>query len=120
MPGLSKARRETMLDVLIRGGMVVDGTGSPWTRADVGLQGDRIEAVGSLAGAQAALEIDATGLVVAPGFIDCHSHSDRTALQNPLCASTLLQGVTTEVVGNCGGSPAPVRGKSFAAYLEEV
>ena len=109
-----------MLDVLIRSGMVVDGTGSPWTRADVGLQGDRIAAVGSLAGAHAALEIDATGLVVAPGFIDCHSHSDRIALQNPLCASTLLQGVTTEVVGNCGGSPAPVQGKSFAEYLQEI
>ena len=109
-----------MLDVLIRGGMVVDGTGSPWTRADVGVRGDRIEAVGALEGAQAQLVIDAGGRVVAPGFIDCHSHSDRVALQNPLCASTLLQGVTTEVVGNCGGSPAPMTGNSFAQYLDEV
>ena len=65
-----------MLDVLIRGGMVVDGTGSPWTRADVGLRGGRIAAVGVLDGAGAAQTIDATGLAVAPGFIDCHSHSD--------------------------------------------
>ena len=109
-----------MLDVLIRGGMVVDGTGSPWTLADVGVLGERIAAVGVLEGAQAHLEVDAVGTVVSPGFIDCHSHSDRVARQNPLCASTLLQGVTTEVVGNCGGSPAPVPGKSFADYLAEV
>jgi N-acyl-D-amino-acid deacylase len=97
-----------MLDVLIRGAMVVDGTGSPWTRGDVAVEGDKIVAVGPLPGAEAKRVIDATGLVVSPGFIDCHSHSDRVALQNPFCESTLLQGVTTEVVGNCGTSPAPV------------
>src|SRR5687768_2417144 len=120
MPGHRQDWEKRMLDVLIRGGKVVDGTGSPWTRADVGLRGDTIEAVGALEGAEARLVVDATGLIVAPGFIDCHSHSDRVALQNPLCASTLLQGVTTEVVGNCGGSPAPIPGKSFAQYLDEI
>ena len=114
-----------MVDVLVRGAMVVDGTGSPWTRADVVVEGDRITGVGSFPGAQAAIEIDGAGLVVSPGFIDCHSHSDGMALRNPLCASTLLQGVTTEVVGNCGGSPAPLLGadgtmQSFGDYLAEV
>jgi N-acyl-D-amino-acid deacylase len=111
--------------VLIRGGMVVDGTGSPWTRGDVGVEGPKIVAVGDLRRAQAARVIDATALAVSPGFIDCHSHSDRVALQNRYCESTLLQGVTTEVVGNCGSSPAPSRDSagaitSFAAYLDQV
>jgi N-acyl-D-amino-acid deacylase len=114
-----------MLDLLIRGAKIVDGTGSPWVRGDVAVSGDTIEAVGSLQGAQAAREIDGTGLVVSPGFIDCHSHSDRMALLNRYCDSTLLQGVTTEVVGNCGGSPAPNLRKdgtiaSFGSYLGEI
>jgi N-acyl-D-amino-acid deacylase len=114
-----------MLDVLIRDGMVVDGTGSPWTRADVGIAGRRVVAVGHLEGAGAGRTVDAAGLAVAPGFIDCHSHSDGGVLQNRGCESTLLQGVTTEVVGNCGSSPAPRVGPdgqltSFAAFLEEV
>lgn len=97
-----------MLDVLIRGGQVVDGSGAPWVRADVGIRGNRIEVIGQLAGATAAREIDATGKTVAPGFIDCHSHSDWSLLANRGSDSTLLQGVTTEVVGNCGMSHAPV------------
>src|SRR5262249_59461974 len=104
-----------MLDVLIRGGMVVDGTGGPWTRADVGIAGGRIAAVGYLEGATAGRTIEAAGLVVSPGFIDCHSHSDSGVLENRLCASTLLQGVTTEVVGNCGTSPAPLRARRSGA-----
>jgi N-acyl-D-amino-acid deacylase len=97
-----------MLDVVIRGGRVVDGSGAPWVRADVGLKGQRIEALGDLSGASAATVVDASGMVVAPGFIDCHSHSDWSLLANRDCASTLLQGVTSEVVGNCGMSYAPV------------
>ncbi|MGH2353661.1 MAG: N-acyl-D-amino-acid deacylase family protein [Chloroflexota bacterium] len=114
-----------MLDVLIRNGMVIDGTGSPWTRADVGVEDRRIVAVGNLEHAQAVRVIDAAGLAVSPGFIDCHSHSDGGALQNRYCESTLLQGVTTEVVGNCGSSPAPRRTPEgaitgFGSFLEEV
>ena len=97
-----------MLDLVIRGGRVVDGSGAPWVRADVGILGDRIAAVGNLEGAAAAREIDASGRVVAPGFIDCHSHSDWSLLANRNCDSTLKMGVTTEVVGNCGMSYAPV------------
>src|SRR6266540_2758550 len=98
-----------MLDVILRNGTLIDGSGAPWTRADLGIEGGKIAALGDLRAATAAFDIDAAGQAVSPGFIDCHSHSDRVALQNPFCESTLLQGVTTEVVGNCGGSPAPVR-----------
>src|SRR5918993_3062432 len=114
-----------MLDILIRNGMVVDGTGSPWTRADVGISGGRVVALGHLEGASAGRTVEAGGLAVTPGFIDCHSHSDGGVLQNRGCESTLLQGVTTEVVGNCGGSPAPRIGpdgrlSTFGAFLDEV
>lgn len=114
-----------MLDLLIRGGMVVDGTASPWTRGDVAVEGGRIVGVGAFPGADAHLVVDATGMAVSPGFIDCHSHSDRVALDNRYCESTLLQGVTTEVVGNCGGSPAPLVQpdgsiKSFGSYLDDI
>ncbi|HVG96921.1 MAG TPA: D-aminoacylase [Chloroflexota bacterium] len=97
-----------MLDAVIRGGRVVDGSGAPWVRADVGIAGGKIAAVGDLSAAAAATAIDATGKIVAPGFIDCHSHSDWSLLANRDCDSTLAQGVTTEVVGNCGMSYAPV------------
>jgi N-acyl-D-aspartate/D-glutamate deacylase len=96
------------LDLVIRNGLVLDGTGAPAQRADLGLAGDRIVAVepgGIQAGDTPAM--DATGLVVAPGFIDIHTHSDATLLADGAAESQLLQGVTTEVVGNCGHSCAP-------------
>ena len=89
-------------DVVIRHGRVVDGTGSPWFPADVGIAGGRIAAVGRLDGAVAGQEIDAARLVVAPGFIDVHDHSDFTLLAGPDAASAVHQGVTTLVPGNCG------------------
>ena len=98
-----------MLDVLIRGGWLVDGTGSPPGLADVAIADGRIVEVGRLDGeATAARLIDATGKVVSPGFVDPHSHSDFSILANPTAESTIRQGVTTEVVGNCGWSYAPV------------
>lgn len=97
-----------MLDVLIRNGRLIDGTGAPWVRADLALQGGKVAAVGHLSGAEATLTIDAVNKVVSPGFIDCHSHSDWSLLANRGADSTLMQGVTTEVVGNCGMSYAPV------------
>ena len=98
-------------DTLIRNGTVVDGTGKPRYEADLGISGGRIEAVGSLQDAEAARTIDATGHVVAPGFIDMHSHSDRSLLDDPGAESKVHQGVTTEVVGNCASSPFPAGGK---------
>lgn len=107
-----------MLDVLIRGGSVVDGSGSPAFVADVAIEGDRIVEVGSLDGtATAETVIDARGKVVCPGFVDPHSHSDFTILTNPTAESTIRQGVTTEVVGNCGWSYAPVTALSEPMML---
>jgi len=103
------------LDVLITGGWVVDGTGNPPYPADVAITGDRITEVGTLPGAQAVRVIDATGQLVTPGFIDAHSHSDWTLLSNPTAESAVRQGVTTEIVGNCGVSIAPVTDANRAA-----
>ncbi len=97
-----------MFDTLIENGTVVDGTGRPRYEADLAIGGGRIAAVGRLGGAEAARRIDATGLVIAPGFIDMHSHSDTTMLSDPGGESKAYQGVTTEVTGNCGSSPFPV------------
>jgi N-acyl-D-amino-acid deacylase len=97
-----------MLDVLIRGGTVVDGTGASARRADVAIAGERIEAVEVLPRAEAARVIDATGHVVAPGFVDMHSHADFVLPGLPTADSKVHQGFTLEVVGNCGASPAPL------------
>ncbi len=98
-----------MFDLIISGGNVISGTGGPWFRADVGIDGGRIAAVGELADRDARETIDATGLVVSPGFIDIHSHSDSNLLINPRAESKIRQGVTTEVIGQCGVSAAPIQ-----------
>ncbi len=96
-------------DLVIRGGEVYDGTGAPAVKADVGVRGDEIAAVGpELRGGETVL--DAGGLAVAPGFIDIHAHSDLTLLENPRGESKLHQGVTTEVNGQCGLTPFPLHG----------
>lgn len=105
-----------MLDTLIEGGTVIDGTGKPGFAADVGITDGLVEAVTPDLEAEAARTIDATGLCVAPGFIDPHTHSDVPLLVDPHGHSKIRQGVTTEVVGNCGSSPAPLVGQA----LEEV
>ncbi|MBI3454666.1 MAG: D-aminoacylase [Candidatus Rokubacteria bacterium] len=94
-------------DWLIRGGTVIDGTGAPARAADAGLAGDRIAAIGPGLAAEARRVVDATGCLVAPGFIDMHAHSDFSLLSVPSAESKLRQGVTTEVTGMCGFSPAP-------------
>jgi dihydroorotase/N-acyl-D-amino-acid deacylase len=86
-------------DLLIRGGRIVDGTGSPWYRGDVAVRGDRIAAVGLLPGARARDTIDATGLVVAPGFIDMLGHSEYPLLSHPQAVSKITQGITSEITG---------------------
>ena len=95
-------------DLLIRGGTVIDGTLAPRYAADVAVRDGRIAAIGALQGARAAAEIDATGRIVAPGFIDAHTHDDRLLLSDPSMAPKASQGVTTVVTGNCGISLAPM------------
>ena len=96
-----------MHDLILHGGLVVDGTGGPARPLDVAVAGGRIAGLGRALG-EARRVIDAAGLVVAPGFIDIHTHSDYSLPANPRAESKVRQGVTTEVVGNCGYSVAPV------------
>ncbi len=100
-------------DLILRDATVFDGTAKPRFRADIGVTGDRISAIGDLGGAGADREIVATGKAVAPGFIDAHTHDDRAVLCGPECMlCKMSQGVTTVVVGNCGISLSPVRMRS--------
>jgi N-acyl-D-aspartate/D-glutamate deacylase len=94
-------------DLLIRGGHVIDGTGAPGRDADVAVRGDRIVAIEPRSSRSARRVLDARSLIVAPGLIDIHTHSDFTLPLNPRAESKIRQGVTTEVVGNCGFSVAP-------------
>lgn len=97
-------------DLIIRDATLIDGTGAPRTTGDLGVTGDRIVALGDLSAATAEREIIATGLALAPGFIDAHTHDDRAVLCGPECLRCKSsQGVTTVVVGNCGVSLAPTR-----------
>jgi N-acyl-D-amino-acid deacylase len=125
-------------DTIIRNGTVIDGSGAPRAPGDVAIAGDRIAAVGRLDGWRAEVELDATGHVVAPGFIDVHTHDDRLLLALPEMTPKVSQGVTTVIAGNCGISLAPLvaehapppldliggeggfRYARFADYLEEL
>ena len=105
--------------VLIRGGRVIDGSGRPAFAADLAIEGDRIEAVGDLSDWRADETVEAGGLVVAPGFIDAHTHDDRAVLATPDMTFKVSQGVATVIAGNCGVSLAPFRpGEAFPAPVE--
>lgn len=106
-----------MLDLVIANGIVIDGSGRPGERCDVAVSGDRIVALGRAGELEAVRRLDASGLVVAPGFVDPHSHTDYTVHANRTAQSTVRQGVTTEVVGNCGISNAPVSASSRASTV---
>ncbi|MGD9618032.1 MAG: amidohydrolase family protein [Alphaproteobacteria bacterium] len=97
-----------MVDWILRGGTVIDGSGGPRLRGDVAIVGDRIAAVGDVAGAAGAREIDVSGKIVAPGFIDVHTHDDRALFAAPDMMAKASQGVTTVITGNCGVSLAPL------------
>jgi len=97
-----------MTDYILRGGTVIDGTGALRRRADVAISGDRITAVGEVAKASGAREIDVSGKIIAPGFIDVHTHDDRALFASPEMAAKASQGVTTVITGNCGISLAPL------------
>lgn len=108
-----------MDDILIRGAVVVDGTGLPGYTADLAIEGDRLSAVGAAGPRHAARVFDADGLVASPGFVDIHSHSDYHLLLSPQADSSLRQGVTLEVGGNCGYAAAPIWGPWRAERMEE-
>ncbi|MBI1355531.1 MAG: amidohydrolase family protein [Acidobacteria bacterium] len=95
-------------DLLIRNGRIVDGAGNPWYYGDIAVKGDRIAAMGSLQGATATKTIDATGKVIAPGFLDIHSHSNDAIFDRPDAENQLRQGVTTLFDGNDGGGALPL------------
>jgi len=110
-------------DIILRNGRIVDGSGNPWFKGDVAIKGDKIAAVGNLDEYKAEVEIDVKGRLITPGFIDVHTHSDLSFIINPKADSKIRQGVTTEIVGNCGSSVAPITelGKSFESdRLEEL
>src|SRR6476661_11203420 len=107
-------------DILIRGGLLLDGTGAAGRLGDLAIRDGRIAAIGTDLGDDAAKVIDATGLAVAPGFIDIKTHSDFTLPINPKAESKVRQGVTTEIIGHCGFSVAPVlpgKAQLLADYL---
>jgi N-acyl-D-amino-acid deacylase len=104
-------------DCLLLGGTLIDGSGAPRCRADVALAGDRVAAIGDLSHASAAQRIDVSGLVVAPGFVDLHTHSDFTLLVDGRADSQVCQGVTTEAIGQCGFSAAPMAEQPDAAQM---
>ncbi len=106
-------------DIMIRGGILIDGTGNPWIKADVGIKNGKILKIGRIEG-EADICIDAEGKIVAPGFIDMHSHDDLIFFRDVYNRPKLLQGVTTVVMGNCGLSPAPLSSETIGdlkAYL---
>ena len=112
-----------MFDLIIANATVVDGSGEPAVQTDIGISGERIEAVGSLSDAEANRTIDAGALVAAPGFIDTHAHCDGALLADPQHAHSLRQGVTTEIVGPDGISfsqLSPENYKMYRTYMRGV
>jgi N-acyl-D-aspartate/D-glutamate deacylase len=110
-----------MFDVIIRGGDVVDGTGAPRRRADLGIRNGRIEVIGDLAGVEAVQELDATGRVVTPGFVDVHTHFDAQVFWDTTLSPSPLHGVTTVLAGNCGFTIAPLSADpDDGAYLKRM
>ena len=112
-----------MFDLLITGGLLIDGTGAPALRGDLAIQDGKIAARGNLTGARAARTIDAAGFCVTPGFLDIHRHADAALFRPGFGECELCQGLTTIVNGNCGMSPFPVSGEyaaAIGAYLQPV
>src|ERR1700730_4411150 len=106
LPSFAAAQRPDY-DFIISGAHIVDGTGAPWVAADIGIAGDRVAAIGDLSQASAAKRVNATNLVVSPGFIDVQGQSEFNVLVDNRVASKITQGVTTEITGE-GSSIAPV------------
>jgi len=113
-------RSRPSFDLILRGGVLLDGTGGPAYPSDLGLIGDRIAAIGDIDPEQGRRVLDVSGHFVSPGFIDIHSHSDGDILRYPTADSRVRQGVTTEITGNCGGSAAPIQGSDVEDTRREM
>ena len=100
----SISAQKTTFDLLIRNGKVIDGSGNPWFRADIGIVGSKIAAIGRFDSTQAKRTIDAKGMIVSPGFIDVHTHAEDGIKRVPTADNFILDGVTSIITGNCGGS----------------
>jgi N-acyl-D-amino-acid deacylase len=114
----SAGETNPLYDIVIENGRIIDGTGNPWYFGDIGITGDRIIRIGSLKESPARRRINAHGMFISPGFIDIHTHSDDVILRIPLAESSVRQGITTIVAGNCGGSTIPV--SDFLSRVEET
>lgn len=104
----SRGASQKDFDLIIKNGFIVDGSGNPWFKGDIAIKDKKIVSIGSISENQAAEIIDARNLVVAPGFIDIHTHCDRGIAEIPTVDNYILQGVTTIIGGNCGGHPFPL------------
>ena len=106
-------------EIIIRNSRVIDGTGNPWYKADIGIKDARIHDIGKING-DAKREIDASGLIVSPGFIDAHSHADFNTLLYRAMENLVHQGITTVIAGQCGSSPAPISEKNREQAQKEI
>ncbi len=95
-------------DLVLTNGKIIDGTGNPWYKADIGIKEGKIESIGNLKNESAERVINTENLVISPGFVDIHTHSDSSPFHTPEADSHIYQGITTDVIGNCGGSMAPM------------
>jgi N-acyl-D-amino-acid deacylase len=113
-----RTQAQQTADILIKNGKIVDGTGNSWFYGDVAITHDSIAAIGQLGSWKAAKEIDATGLIIAPGFIDVHTHIENDEVKNPLATNFIMDGVTTVITGNCGLSVTDL--KKYFLLIDSV
>lgn len=109
-----------MYDVVIKNGKIISGCGNPWYKADVGIVGDTISCIGNISKKNAKEVIDADGHIVSPGFIDAHSHGDLRILGDPTASEKLMQGITTEINGQCGVGIAPIKDEDKKSWREYI
>lgn len=107
---------KNQFDIIIKNGIIVDGSGNSFIKSDIGIIGDKISVIDKNIGHSAEIIIDAKQKIVAPGFIDIHTHTDTELIVNPTADSKIFQGVTTEIGGNCGYSPFPLNKKDFEEF----
>lgn len=120
LPGIQRVQATPAFSLVIKGATVLDGTGGPAWKSDLGIKGDTIVALGDISAEQGHQVIAADGMCVSPGFIDIHTHSDYSILAYPEAESRVYQGITTELTGNCGGSIAPLSGVDVERRRREI